>query len=137
MFELLDRAKRFETLIYRHYEIGDFAEVAQNCKYLTEIKRRKNKKKKEMKKKKKKKLRTTGNEEERRGLFPSGSKARFISLSFSLFFSVLFPLSSFCFHEGEEPVCIRGAERKNRKSERKGVESRLAALPLLTEPTRR
>jgi len=35
MFELLDRAKRFETSIYRHYEIGDFAEVAQNCKCLT------------------------------------------------------------------------------------------------------
>lgn len=69
--------------------------------------------------------------EERRGLFPDGSEARFIFLSIPLS-----PLS-FYFHEGEEPVCIRGAERKNRKSEGKGVESRLAALPLLIGSTRR
>lgn len=58
---------------------------------------------------------------------------------FSLFLrSSLLPLlsSSFCFHEGEEPVCIR-VERKNRKSEGKKIESRLAALPLLKGPTKR
>lgn len=82
---------------------------------------------------------TTKKKEERRGLFPGGSEARFISLFLPVppCSSLLSPPSSFYFHEGEEPVCIRGAERKNRKSEGKGIEPRLAGLPLLTGPTRR
>jgi len=87
-------------------------------------------------KKKKKREKITDNEEE-------GGKKRIVSRrlgerpisSPSLFLSLLLS-SSFCFHEGEEPVCIRG-ERKNRKSEGKKIDSRLAGLALFERPTRR
>lgn len=79
----------------------------------------------------KKKLRTTGNGEERRKKRivswrlggPSSSSVRsLLSLILSLSFCSSPPrISLFCFHEGEEPVCIRGVERKNRKSEEKSV----------------
>lgn len=131
----------FETI---HHEINDFVEVAQNCKCRTEMKKegkttRRKGAKKEKTKKKKKKLRITGNEEERgkKRIVSWRPEARVLSSSLSPYSSPLPPLSSFYFHEGEEPVCIRGAERKNRKSEGKEIESRLAALPLLTGPTRR
>lgn len=100
------------------------------------MKRRRKSSKKEGEMKKKKKKKGEEEAEDNRQRRRRGKK-RIVSWRLGgPFYLPLFlpdplsPLSSFYFHEGEEPVCIRGAERKNRKSEGKGIESRLAALPL-------
>lgn len=112
-------------------------EVAQSrgCRVESSKRRRRrnNKMKERMRKKeeekKKKKLRTTSNEGEEveRG---RGEEDCFLAAQRPISPASLFRrsslsliVSSFYFHEGEEPVCIRGVERKNSKSEGKGARS--------------